>query len=118
MVNQLLIHIGTAPTAYCKEQNRVAEASSPFVHGKPLNAKHFAGMAQKRGVSVPQLYCKSSGSQPQRGIKNEPLEGIRMVCRLHFLDSPLGVLYSPQIPKAAEHGHREAASIIKSHSSG
>ena len=58
MVNQLLIHIGNTPAeliAYCKEQNIVVEAYSPIAHGEALKNEIIVAMAQKYGVSVPQL---------------------------------------------------------------
>lgn len=61
MVNQLLIHIGNTPTAlieYCKEQNIVVEAYSPIAHGEALKNETIVAMAQKYGVSVPQLCIK------------------------------------------------------------
>ena len=61
MVNQLLIHIGNTPAeliAYCKEQNIVVEAYSPIAHGKALKNETIVAMAQKYGVSVPQLCVK------------------------------------------------------------
>lgn len=61
MVNQLLIHIGNTPTAlieYCKEQDIVVEAYSPIAHGEALKNKTIVAMAQKHGVSVPQLCIK------------------------------------------------------------
>lgn len=61
MVNQLLIHIGKTPAeliAYCKEQNIVVEAYSPIAHGEALKNETIVAMAQKYGVSVPQLCIK------------------------------------------------------------
>lgn len=61
MVNQLLIHIGNTPAeliAYCKEQDIVVEAYSPIAHGEALKSKTIVAMAQKYGVSVPQLCIK------------------------------------------------------------
>ena len=61
MVNQLLIHIGNTPAeliAYCKEQNIIVEAYSPIAHGKALKNETIVAMAQKYGVSVPQLCVK------------------------------------------------------------
>ena len=61
MVNQLLIHIGNTPAdliTYCKEQNIVVEAYSPIAHGEALKNKTIVAMAQKYGVSVPQLCIK------------------------------------------------------------
>lgn len=61
MVNQLLIHIGNTPTAlidFCKKQNIVVEAYSPIAHGEALKNETITTMAQKYGVSVPQLCIK------------------------------------------------------------
>lgn len=61
MVNQLLIHIGNTPMAlieYCKKQNIVVEAYSPIAHGEALKNETIVAMAQKYGVSVPQLCIK------------------------------------------------------------
>ncbi len=61
MVNQLLIHIGNTPTAlieFCKKQNIVVEAYSPIAHGEALKNNTIVAMAQKYGVSVPQLCIK------------------------------------------------------------
>ena len=61
MVNQLLIHIGNTPAKlieYCKEQNIVVEAYSPIAHGEALKNETIVAIAQKYGVSVPQLCIK------------------------------------------------------------
>lgn len=61
MVNQLLIHIGNTPAeliADCKEQDIVVEAYSPIAHGEALKNETIVAMAQKYGVSVPQLCIK------------------------------------------------------------
>lgn len=61
MVNQLLIHIGNTPTAlieFCKKQNIIVEAYSPIAHGEALKNNTIVAMAQKYGVSVPQLCIK------------------------------------------------------------
>lgn len=61
MVNQLLIHIGNTPAeliAYCQEQDIVVEAYSPIAHGEALKNETIVEMAQKYGVSVPQLCIK------------------------------------------------------------
>ncbi|MEW2484315.1 aldo/keto reductase [Mycobacterium sp. NPDC049093] len=57
-VNQLLVHAGNTPAdllAYCKDRNILVEAYSPIAHGEILNNSEVAGMAEKYGVSVPQL---------------------------------------------------------------
>ena len=61
MVNQLLIHIGNTPTElidFCKQQNIVVEAYAPIAHGEALKNETIVAMANKYGVSVPQLCIK------------------------------------------------------------
>ena len=61
MVNQLLIHVGNTPTElieFCQKQNIVVEAYSPIAHGEALKNETIAAMAQKYGVSIPQLCIK------------------------------------------------------------
>lgn len=58
MVNQILVHISNTPKElidYCKEQGIVVEAYSPMGHGEILNNPEIQAMADKYGVSVPQL---------------------------------------------------------------
>ncbi len=57
-VNQLLVHAGNTPSdllAYCKGRNILVEAYSPIAHGEILKNSDVAAMAEKYGVSVPQL---------------------------------------------------------------
>lgn len=61
MVNQLLIHIGNTPSElieYCQKNDMVVEAYSPIAHGEALKNETIVAMAQKYGVSVPQLCIK------------------------------------------------------------
>ena len=58
MVNQILCHISNTPKKlidYCKEQNIAVEAYSPIAHGVILNQPQIKEIADKYGVSVPQL---------------------------------------------------------------
>ena len=58
MVNQVLCHISNTPLdliAYCQKLGIVMEAYSPVAHGEALKNAKIAAMAQKYGVSVPQL---------------------------------------------------------------
>lgn len=58
MVNQILCHISNTPKElidYCKEQNIAVEAYSPIAHGVILNQPQIKEIADKYGVSVPQL---------------------------------------------------------------
>lgn len=57
-VNQILVHAGNTPSAlidYCASKNIVVEAYSPIAHGEILGNENVAAMADKYGVSVPQL---------------------------------------------------------------
>ena len=58
MVNQILCHIGNTPSeliAYCREKGIVPEAYSPIAHGESLKNEQIGEMAEKYGVSIPQL---------------------------------------------------------------
>lgn len=58
MVNQVLCHISNTPLElieYCQSKGIVMEAYSPVAHGEALRIPAIAQMAEKYGVSVPQL---------------------------------------------------------------
>lgn len=58
MVNQILCHISNTPVElidYCQKHDIVVEAYSPIAHGVILNQPEIKAMAEKYGVSVPQL---------------------------------------------------------------
>ncbi|WP_436736900.1 aldo/keto reductase [Streptomyces sp. BBFR102] len=57
-VNQLLVHAGNTPTellAYCESEQILVEAYSPIAHGAILKNAEVKAMAERYGVSVPQL---------------------------------------------------------------
>lgn len=57
-VNQLLVHAGNTPAeliAYCERNNILVEAYSPIAHGEILNNPEVRAIADRYGVSVPQL---------------------------------------------------------------
>ncbi|MFF0141689.1 aldo/keto reductase [Streptomyces sp. NPDC005227] len=57
-VNQLLVHAGNTPSellAYCESKQILVEAYSPIAHGAILRNAEVQAMAQKYGVTVPQL---------------------------------------------------------------
>ncbi|MFE5566592.1 aldo/keto reductase [Amycolatopsis japonica] len=57
-VNQILVHAGNTPAeliAYCQDKDILVEAYSPIAHGEILNNPAVAAVAEKYGVSVPQL---------------------------------------------------------------
>ena len=70
MVNQVLAHISNTPFAlidYCRSKDILVEAYSPVAHGEMMKNKEIIAMAEKYGVSVPQLgirYCLQLGTLP------------------------------------------------------
>ncbi len=58
MVNQILLHISNTPielVEYCQKNGIAVEAYSPIAHGEILNQPEIQAMAEKYGVSIPQL---------------------------------------------------------------
>lgn len=58
MVNQVLCHISNTPAElieYCQKLGIAMEAYSPVAHGEALKNRGIVEMAEKYGVSVPQL---------------------------------------------------------------
>ncbi|PHN06818.1 aldo/keto reductase [Flavilitoribacter nigricans] len=70
MVNQVLAHISNTPKgliAYHQEKGILTEAYSPIAHGELMKNEEVTRMAEKYGVSVPQLairYCLELGLLP------------------------------------------------------
>jgi diketogulonate reductase-like aldo/keto reductase len=57
-VNQLLVHVGNTPfelITYCESKGILVEAYSPMGHGAVLRNEEVAAIAEKFGVTVPQL---------------------------------------------------------------
>jgi len=69
-VNQLLVHAGNTPTellAFCEDNDILVEAYSPIAHGEILKNSDVRDLADKYGVTVPQLcirYTLQLGTQP------------------------------------------------------
>ena len=58
MVNQILLHISNTPielVEYCQKNGVAVEAYSPIAHGEILNQPEIKAIADKYGVTVPQL---------------------------------------------------------------
>ncbi|MGD2069943.1 MAG: aldo/keto reductase, partial [Gemmatimonadota bacterium] len=58
MVNQILAHISNTPAdliQYVQDRGILVEAYSPIAHGELLKNREVADMAERYGVSVPQL---------------------------------------------------------------
>ncbi len=70
MVNQVLAHISNTPKdliRYHEEKGILTEAYSPIAHGELMKNEKVASMAEKYGVSIPQLsirYCLELGLLP------------------------------------------------------
>ncbi|WP_098010708.1 aldo/keto reductase [Streptomyces sp. sk226] len=69
-VDQVLLHAGNTPEellAFCAERNILVQAYSPIAHGTLLDSPKMSAIAEKYGVSVPQLcirYTLQLGAQP------------------------------------------------------
>ncbi|WP_146360268.1 aldo/keto reductase [Arthrobacter yangruifuii] len=69
-VNQILLHVGNTPgdlLAYCAGQGILIEAYSPIAHGVMLKNPDVTAMAERYGVTVPQLcirYALQLGTVP------------------------------------------------------
>jgi len=58
MVNQVLAHISNTPSeliAYSQQNGMLVEAYSPIAHGELLKNRQVADIAERYGVSIPQL---------------------------------------------------------------
>lgn len=70
MVNQILTHISNTPKEliqFCQKNEILVEAYSPVAHGELMKNQEVLQMAEKYGVSVPQLsirYCLELGLLP------------------------------------------------------
>lgn len=70
MVNQIAFFIGhnqSETRAFCRENNILIEAYSPFATGRLLDNPQLKAIADKYGVSVPQLalrYCLAQNTLP------------------------------------------------------
>ncbi|WOC14532.1 aldo/keto reductase [Gordonia sp. MP11Mi] len=56
--NQILVHAGNTPSElidYCQEKGILVQAYSPIAHGEILDNAEVKAIAEKYGVSVPQL---------------------------------------------------------------
>ena len=104
MVNQVLCHISNTPIdliAYCQSRGIVMEAYSPVAHGEALKNPVIGAMAEKYGVSIPQLCIRydlqldmitlpktanpahmKSNSEVDFVISNEDMETLKHVERI------------------------------------
>lgn len=70
VINQVLSHVGNTPfdlIEFCRKNDILVEAYSPVAHGALVDNSDIASIAQRYGVSVPQLcirYCLELGLLP------------------------------------------------------
>jgi len=87
-VNQLLVHAGNTPVDlidYCTSRSILVQGYSPIAHGEILDNADVNAMAEKYGVSVPQLcirYALQLGTQPLPKTANP--EHMRTNAQLDF----------------------------------
>ena len=91
MVNQVLCHISNTPlelVEFCQKSNILVEAYSPIAHGEILNQPEVKAIADKYGVTVPQLcirYTLQLGALPLP--KTENPEHMRDNAKVDFMIS-------------------------------
>jgi len=91
MVNQLLVHVSNTPfelIKYSQTKGILVEAYSPIAHGAVLQNKKLKEMAEKYGVTVPQLcirYDLQLGTLPLP--KSTNLQHIRSNTQVDFVIS-------------------------------
>lgn len=77
VVNQILAHISNTPFElidFCKQKDILVEAYSPVGHGELMKNEKIKEIAEKYGVSVPQLairYCLDLGLLPLPKSENK-----------------------------------------------
>ncbi|MEU3016688.1 aldo/keto reductase [Nocardiopsis sp. NPDC007018] len=90
-VNQVLVHVGNTPSElidYCESRDVLVEAYSPIAHGEMLGNPEVAAMAERYGVTVPQLcirYTLQLGTVPLPKTANP--EHMRGNARVDFVIS-------------------------------
>ncbi len=88
VINQILAHISNTPFElidFCKENDILVEAYSPVGHGELMKNEEIKEIAERYGVSVPQLairYCLELGLLPLP--KSENKEHIKANGELDF----------------------------------
>ncbi|MDF7641510.1 aldo/keto reductase [Bifidobacterium sp. ESL0784] len=108
VVNQLLTHVGNTrfdllDTA--KKNDILVEAYSPIAHGEMADNPTLTGMAERYGVSVPQLmirYCLELGTLPLPKASSEA--HIRANAEVDFSISAEDMQTLRDMPKVADYG--------------
>lgn len=98
MVNQLLVHIGHTPRAlidYSQRKGMLVEAYSPVAHGELRKRPQVKSMAEKYGVSIPQLcirYALQLGTLPLPKAANPAHMRENAAVDFEISDEDMGVL--------------------------
>ena len=93
MVNQILLHISNTPlelVEYCQKRGIVVEAYSPIAHGEILNQPEIKVIADKYGVTIPQLCIRYT---LQLGVEKQRRTYGIMSTKVLILKVPCGTLY-------------------------
>lgn len=108
MTNQILCHISNTPMdliQYCRDLNIVVEAYSPVAHGEMLKNTEVERMAEKYGVSVPQLCIRYD---LQLGLivlpKTENPEHMKSNAELDFVISPEDMELLGKVERIKDYG--------------
>ena len=108
MVNQVLAHISNTPLDlidYCQDKDILVEAYSPVAHGELLKNAQLAKLADKYGVSVPQLsirYCLELGLLPLPKTSNPA--HMKNNADLDFVIDPADMAVLKQMDKIKNYG--------------
>lgn len=108
MVNQVLAHISNTPDEliqYSETKGILVEAYSPVAHGELLKNKEVIAMAEKYGVSVPQLsirYCLELDLLPLPKTANPAHMKANAEVDFHISDEDMQVLKN--IEKIKDYG--------------
>lgn len=108
MVNQILAHISNTPKeliAFCKDQNILVEAYSPFGHGELFKNEQVQAMAEKYKVSVSQLairYCLQLGLLPLPKTANP--QHMKNNAAVDFVISNADIMLLENIPPIKNYG--------------
>lgn len=108
-VNQLLVHAGNTPAElidYCRNKEILVQAYSPIAHGEILKNPDVRAMAERYGVTVPQLcirYTLQLGTVSLPKTANP--EHMRSNARVDFVitDDDMDVLRSMRAQDYGEH---------------
>ncbi len=116
-VNQILAHISNTPfdmINYCKSKDILVEAYSPIAHGEILQNKNMVKIADKYGVSVPQICIKYD---LQLGMvvlpKTDNPDHMRMNAELDFVISDDDMNFLKNMERIRNYGKSSVFPIFK-----